>query len=275
MELKLEVETRTHRVWRRGHIHDVMIVEMHCKEFTRVLVIVQDDRGRTQIFDGDIDHLVDSTMQDVELAKEAIRREDYTEAILCQHRAELKRDVISALRNTIASLRAAPLPHNAASVHRATQLWEGYVFGDYYHILGHEDGKVSFLLSRDLGSFYQSYQRSPWPCVTHHVPANALQVVVPTLAPNASYAAMTVRIETHTYHPPQQPGVEISLRAACDQVNGVWIKVEEPFIGSIGRRPLANGGAVKYPNKLPQRGSPFGTLEEFVDAVVDASKLVV
>ena len=111
-----------------------------------------------------------------------------------------------------------------------TRIWSGYVSATYYHVLGHEDGKVSLCRELDYAGIERVCGKSIWVRIQSETPSNVSEVIVP--APFGHLLKpMKLKITDHRFVIDEQQS--IFIRLACDNYTGAWVQFGEPEIQDV------------------------------------------
>lgn len=186
---QLQVEMTSRPIPRQGHILDGIFITMRCSQFTKTMIVVSDDCGRVRIYDGDPNCHIKTYEQQMIAARMAAEAGEVTDFVCHQREAELRHDILTVIHGFNGTLQvngkqiSPNIPFNAQSVLPFVQLWAGMIGPDQYHIVGHNDGEVSWLEYSELGNAKAAFGVSNFHVLEHHVQNHVHEFLVPIPTP--------------------------------------------------------------------------------------------
>jgi hypothetical protein len=115
-----------------------------------------------------------------------------------------------------------------ASIRPITHLWHGNIGTSWWHVVGHEVGRLSIVDDKGLAYIRRLFGESTWVCVNSNVvPRETTHILVPDQFMNP------VELKTLIHVFLVDEG-SIETMTACDTVNHVWIKLGEFITCQIG-----------------------------------------
>ena len=154
------------------------------------------------------------------------------------------------------------IPASLRSITPFTVLSAGYLGPHFVHIIGHDDGKVSFVPAVDFNAAHTICGISSQVAVRHLVALHITEIAFPT-------AGVIQRVPVRSYADIFAANTSASIRLAHDRTTGVWIVCSDPVVTSHTPQSF---GLVSSPAILPTRGGLFPTMESFQAAAVEAVK---
>lgn len=275
MNGQLQVETTSRPIPKQGHIAEGVFITMRCSQFEKTMLVICDDCGRVTIHDGDPNHLVERYETKMMAARMAAEHGLVTDFVRYQREAELQRDILTVIHGFNGTLQvngkqiSPNIPFNAQSVLPFVQLWAGMIGPDQYHIVGHNDGEVSWLEYNELGNAKAAFGVSNFHVLEHHVQSHVHEFLVPVPTPTG---LIPQRLPIRSYGLTHLRNVYATFRASCDQQNGCWIVAGQPSI------QINTPAKISVPAQLavtPVGDWPFNGVADFVQAAVDAALDVV